>query len=271
MKTMVKSSRLQQGFTLIEAIVVIVVMGIVMALSAMFIRQPIEAYFDTARRAELTDTADTALRRLARDIRSAVPNSIRQSGNYLEFVPIKTAGRYRAEVEAGGGGDPLDFTSATDSSFAVLGPPATVSSGDSIVIYNLGIPGSDVYEGTSLRAAISGGSSVSYTVGATQFPFASPANRFQVVGGAVTYECAANPGNPANGYLRRYSGYAIQSGQPTPPTVTPAILASNVAACSMTYTSGVQQRSGLVAISLTLKKQNESVTLYHEVHVSNVP
>jgi len=267
---MTQTTKFQQGFTMIEAIVVIVVMGIVLALSAMFIRQPIESYFDIARRAELTDIADTALRRMARDIHSAVPNSIRQSGNYLEFVPIKDAGRYRAEVGTGGE-DILDFTFATDSSFAVLGPAVTVSAGDSIVIYNLGIPGSDVYEGTSRRAAVSGGSSVSYTVGATQFPFASPANRFQVVGGAVTYECAANAGNPANGYLRRYSGYAIQAAQPAPPAISPAILASNVAACAMSYASGVQQRDGLVSISLTLKKQNESVTLYHEVHVSNVP
>ena len=265
-----QTTPLQRGFTLIEAVVVIVVMGIVVALSAMFVRQPIESYFDMARRAELTDIADTALRRMTRDIHSAVPNSIRQSGNYLEFVPIKTAGRYRAEVGTGTQ-DILDFTSSTDGSFDVLGPAVTVSAGDSIIIYNLGIPGSDVYEGTSRRAAISGGSNVAYTVGATQFPFASPANRFHVADGAVSYQCAANAANPAIGYLRRYSGYAIQSAQPAPPAVASTILASNVSACSMSYQSGVQQRSGLVAISLTLKKQNESVTLYHEVHVSNVP
>lgn len=261
---MAQAAKFQRGFTLIEAVVVIVVMGIVVALSAMFVQQPIEAYFDTARRAELTDIADTALRRMARDIRSAVPNSIRQSGNYLEFVPIKDAGRYRAEVEAGGGGNPLDFTSNTDNSFDVLGPAVAAAAGDSIVIYNLGISGADIYEGTSRRTAVSGGGSVTYTVGATQFPFASPASRFQVVGGAVTYECAG-------GYLRRYAGYAISAAQPTPPAGTPAILASNVTACGMNYTPGVTERSGLISISLTLSKQGESVTLYHEVHVSNVP
>ena len=263
-------SPLQRGFTLIEAVVVMVVMGIVLAMSAMFVRQPIESYFDMARRAELTDIADTALRRMARDIHAAVPNSIRQSGNYLEFVPIITAGRYRTEVGTGTE-DILDFTSSTDGSFDVLGPAVPASAGDSIIIYNLGIPGSDVYEGTSRRDAVSGGSNVAYTVGTAQFPFASPANRFQVANGAVSYQCAANAGNPALGFLRRYAGYAIQSTQATPPAVAPAILASNVAACSMSYQSGVQQRSGLVTISLTLTKQGESVTLYHEVHVSNVP
>jgi MSHA biogenesis protein MshO len=259
-----QTARLQRGFTLIEAIVVIVVMGIVVALSAMFVRQPIEAYFDVSRRAELTDIADTALRRMARDLHSALPNSIRQSGNYLEFVPVTAAGRYRAEVEAGGGGDPLDFTSDTDSSFDVLGPAVAASASDSIVVYNLGIPGSDVYAGTSRRAAVSGGSTVTYTVGGTQFPFASPGNRFQVVGGAVSYECAG-------GFLRRYAGYAIQAAQPTPPGSAPAILASNVSACAMSYTPGASERSGLVAISLTLSKDGESVTLYHEVHVNNAP
>lgn len=254
----------QHGFTLVEAIVVIVVMGIVVALSAMFVKQPIEAYFDASRRAELTDIADTALRRMARDLRSAVPNSIRLSGNYLEFVPIKAAGRYRAEVEAGGGGNPLDFTSATDDSFDVLGPAVAVASGDSIVIYNLGIPGADIYEGSSRRAAVSGGSTVTYTVGGSQFPFASPGNRFHVVGGAVTYACVG-------GQLRRYAGYDIEAAQPTPPAVAPAILADNVSGCSIDYTPGVTERSGLVAISLTLSKDGESVTLYHEVHVDNAP
>ena len=49
------------------------------------------------------------------------PNSVRVDGNgrFMEFVPIRDAGRYRVEVGASAGDDPLDFTNAADSSFDV--------------------------------------------------------------------------------------------------------------------------------------------------------
>ncbi len=50
----------QRGFTLIEAVMVIAITGIVAAMVAIFIRTPIQGYFDLERRVEMTDTADTA-------------------------------------------------------------------------------------------------------------------------------------------------------------------------------------------------------------------
>src|SRR5262249_57485691 len=65
-----------RGVTLIEMIVVIAITGIIAAAVAMFIRRPVEGYIDAARRAELTDIADTALRPMTRDLRSPLPNTI---------------------------------------------------------------------------------------------------------------------------------------------------------------------------------------------------
>ena len=132
-------SRCQSGFTLVEAVIVIVITGIVAGMVATFIKVPVDAYFDLQRRAELTDVADTTLRRMARDIHGALPNSVRINGNYLEFIPIRGAGRYRAEAGTAAGDDPLDFSLAADA-FDVLGPAVTVAAaGDSVVIYNLGV------------------------------------------------------------------------------------------------------------------------------------
>ena len=132
---------------------VIVITGIIAGIVAIFIRRPVEAYIDSARRAALTDIADTAARRLARDLQAALPNSVRVdgSGQLLEFIPIHDGGRYRAEIGTAAGDDPLDFTSA-DNRFDVLGPPVTVGDGDSLVIYNLGIAGADAYETAPLSA-----------------------------------------------------------------------------------------------------------------------
>lgn len=99
----------QSGVTLIELIVVIVVTGILVGIVGMFGRGQIQAYLDVASRAALADAGDTALRRIARELQAALPNSVRVSGNYLEFVPISDAGRYRAESGGGPGDDWLDF------------------------------------------------------------------------------------------------------------------------------------------------------------------
>ncbi|HVY06676.1 MAG TPA: type II secretion system protein [Burkholderiales bacterium] len=267
------------GFTLVEAIVVIVLTGILASMAAVFIAPPIKAYFDVSNRAELTDIADTALRRAARDIRAALPNSIRLGSTgacdgtstcYLEYVPIKSAGRYREAVTGGTpAGDILDFNSASDTTFDVLGPGVDVQSGDSIVVYNLGIPGADAYAGANRRAVPAGGvgiglATVTFTSQASPFPFASPARRFQVVGTPVSYVC-----NGA-GQLQRYSGYAFATSQPQPPSGTPAVVAINVSRCRFAYQS-LNQLNAIVTLELGLTRKGESVSLIHQIHVNNVP
>ncbi len=44
-----KTDRQQRGFTLVEAIMVITITGILAAMVAIFIRAPIDAYVDSAR------------------------------------------------------------------------------------------------------------------------------------------------------------------------------------------------------------------------------
>jgi MSHA biogenesis protein MshO len=48
-------------------------------------------------------------------------------------------------------------------------------------------------------------------------------------------------------------------------------LATNVTACSFTYTPGPLQHNGLVSLSLTITQAGESVTLQQQVNVDNVP
>ncbi len=262
-----------RGFTLVEMIMVIVITGILVAMASMFGRRQIDAYIDVGNRAELADAADTALRRIGRDLQSALPNSVRHSGNFLEFVPIADAGRYRADTGGGAGDDPLDFASSIDNSFDVLGPTVSIAAGQQLVVFNLGQPGSDVYEGSSRRAATAGNglSKVTFAPAGTQFPLASPQRRFQIVGQPVTYECAANAANPQLGTVIRRTGYGYLNPQPVVFGGSSAVLVNNVAACSFSYTPAVLQRNGLVVMRLTLSRNNESVQLLHQVDVLNTP
>src|SRR5256885_12610462 len=267
----------QRGVTLIELIIVNSITAIIAGGVAVFISRPFESYVDSARRAELTDIADTALRRFTRDLHSALPNSIRYtcvpsscitgSTYYIEYLQTSGGGRYRAEKDNAGLGDTLDFTLA-DTSFDVVGPMPTFSGGESIVIYNLASSGTiaNAYGGDN-RGAYSSSAGNTITLSPSkQFPYPSPGKRFSVVQYAVTYEC-----NPTTGELRRYWNYGIAATQATPP-VTPnnALLANNIASCSFSYTTS-GSRTGVVGLAVQVTRSGESVRLFQQVHVNNAP
>lgn len=252
----------------------IVITGVVSAAVAVFLRAPVQGYFDVARRARLTDAADTALRRIGRDLQSALPNSVRIDSaggrRYLEFLHVRSGGRYRAEVDDTGGGDVLDFTSGSDASFDVLGFPVTVAAGDQLVIYNLGIGPADAYAGDNRRTIAATGevSNIAFAANGSPLPLASPGARFQVVDTPVAYEC-----DPAAGVLRRHWGYPISAGQPLPPAGSAsALLVHRVSGCDFHYeANAANQRTGLVSLRLQLADGGENVTLFQQLHVGNLP
>jgi MSHA biogenesis protein MshO len=268
-------SRSQRGFSLIELVMVIVILGVVGATVAVFMRKPVDAYVDTSRRAALSDLADTAVRRIARDVRRALPNSVRNPSNQcIEFIPTRTGGRYRAETTSAGAGDILDFGIA-DTSFGVFADlsslPADqrVVSGDVVVVYNLGIPGADAYAGdnSAVVASVATGAESTITMAAKQFPLASAANRFHVVPGdekIVSFVCSG-------GRLLRSSNHSYASSCPTT-GATVAVLAHQVSACNFVYNDNDLQRNAQVQMTIVLTDTSgDSVSLYHEVHVSNTP
>ena len=271
----------ERGVTLIEMIIVISITAIIAGAVSVFISRPVEGYADAARRAEMSDIADTALRRMTRDLRTALANSIRitcvpscgpaDSVYYLEYLQGGGGGRYRAEYDSGGLGDILNFT-AVDASFDVIGTMPALAAGDSIVIYNLASSGTtaNAYVGDNRGAYSSNTASTITLAPAWKFPFSSPGKRFNVVQYAVTYVC-----NPTTRELRRYWNYGIVDPQPIPPAGgSNALLASNVAACSFTYANtGAAQRTGVVALSLQIQESgsNDSIQLFQQVHVTNVP
>jgi MSHA biogenesis protein MshO len=149
--------RRSRGFTLVEAVVTIAILGIVAGMVAVFIRLPILNYRDAVDRAELTDQADLALRRMARDIRLALPNSVRVStagahpGDHLELLQTRSGARYLAPEDGVAGMPALSYDDPASRTFTALLPPNTfadVRIGDFVVVYNLG-PGmapADAYD-----------------------------------------------------------------------------------------------------------------------------
>jgi len=283
--------RTQDGFTLVEMVMVIVITGIIGGMVAVFLKAPIQQYIDVARRADMTDIADTALRRIGRDLRLALPNSVRVTTgtcpggagtcSFLEFLPTSGGGRYRADVASSGASagcgslaaDVLDFSTA-DNCFEVLGgmPPGfTFAAGDLVAVYNLGIPGANAYFAQNTAAVNVAGSTTAIIKlnTATLFPFASPVARFDVINQAVYYVC-----DTTGGTLMRYS-YSIGAAPGTTSALAGGkLLAGNVGAiCSFSYDAlaVAQQRYGLVTMNLAISEDGETITLYSATHVSNVP
>lgn len=268
---------LQRGFTLIEMIVVIVITGIIAGMVAIFIQAPVQGYIDSSRRAELTDIADTALRRMARDVRLAVPNSVRKAtcpGDCFEFVLTKTGGRYRNDTP----GNPLVFDDS-DTTFDILhGPDGTnIAAGDFIVVGSSQSDGSIVYGRAGLRKVSTYATPLVTLDAGLANALQMPTHRFDVVDSAVTYDCVGagtNASGNGTGTLRRYSGYWDFTANRTPFTVpaggVSARMADKVSACTISYDL-TEKRFSLLSIRLTLTEAGESVTLHHQMHVNNIP
>jgi len=276
------------GFTLIEIVMVIVIIGIISGMVAVFVVKPVQGYIDAVHRAELTDSADVALRRLTRDVRLALPNSLRvmtSGGNhYIEFIMTTNGGRYRDTTDGSTAGNFLSWTSA-NLTFDVLGPmpssPA-LAVNDYIVVYNLGTgyAPADAYAAADPctncnRAKVSGISANVVTLSTNPFagqspPLPSPNARFQIVPGgtkAVTYVCPTTTA----GNLSRYANYGFNAAQAVP-SGTPSTLAAK-ATCTVDYTPTATGRNGLLYIELKLTDttNGESVTLFQQIHVDNAP
>ncbi len=279
----------QSGFTLVEMIMVIVITGIIGGMVAVFLKAPIDQYIAVGRRAALTDIADTAMRRMARDVRTAVPNSVRVAGcgvnQCVEYLPTRDGGHYRAAQDCTGActGNVLDFGVA-DSSFDIIGT-ANFAANDYIVVGSTQSDGNPPYDQTAagvLRLYTgAAGSQITVTYTNTAFPAWSelPSQRFDVVDGsqrAVTYACVGTLGTldaNQNGQARlmRYWNYGFNVAQVNPPAGgKSAILADKISACTIDY-AVPNQRFGLLAVRLTLTSGGESVSLYNEIHVNNAP
>lgn len=278
-----------RGFTLIETILVLVIVGILAAIGARVITSPIDSLDDATRRAELVRSASPAIDRLARELRAALPGSVRidATRTQIEFLHTVATGRYRIAFDNAGAGDPLDLDANADT-FDVIGgldpatpPPAATgttrascldrSASYCVAIYNTGLPGANAWAGDNIAAV----SSFSLTaigfsnadVAGWSFPFPSPAARFFLVDGPVLWAC-----DRANGTLRRYAGHPIAAAGPSIPAGVPGHLAlEDVTDCRFAFDPGTATRTATATITLTVSREGEPLTLIREVHIPNAP
>jgi len=271
-----------RGFTLVEVIISLTLIGILAAVAVPMLQMPMTAYTESSARARVTTYLDWVQSKLTADFAGALPNSVRvrtAGGRYfIEFLQVHAQGRYRAGTStpavtqscpatascAGAGlNDALEFGAApacSDSCFLTLGalPAANIVPGSDYVVVNptntLGLSG-DPYANAappavqSIRTRLlaltphAAKYGTQVTMTPNAFPTASSVKRFYVIDASpVTYSCSSG----AAGALTRYSGYNITPVQPTAfgAAVTSAALSSLVR-CSITGVASVIEPAGV--------------------------
>ena len=280
------------GFTLIELVITMMITVIVASFGAFMISGPVSGFTDLARRAELVDSAESSLRRIGRDVRRALPNSVRITTNgsitALELLNVVEGVRYRAGPPPGDANARLIFNTA-DGAFNSIGLFNAITKPFSstthyLSVYNVGVAGANAYElsnvitppGTQIdidAAAEAGEDNVQLDPW-FQFAYPSPRQRIYLIDTPVSFLC-----DTATEKLTRYAGYAIATNQADRDSAAELLAAGGVAtlmsdnltACTFTFTPGTAQRDGLVTMSLTVGPPGENIVLLQQVHIDNVP
>jgi len=263
----------QRGFTLVELVMVIVLLGIISAVLAPVITSNITAYRDTRSRNELIARGRLALERLSREIHQAVPNSLRLvtgTTNTIEFVTASNGGRYvdRNDTLISAGSCPTAFRFSTGVSLnrlCLLHPDTAPAANDILVIGNTS---PTFLQNSSSRVVVStvAGASPLWTVTFPNHTFndASPGKHYTIVD--YSHEVGL-----ASGALRWRLSSGIPGGEyddAVDVTGADAQLIDGVSAVAFSYAAAAD---GMLNVNLTLADGNETVQLYEEIYVRNTP
>ncbi|PIE20547.1 MAG: hypothetical protein CSA61_01270 [Neptuniibacter caesariensis] len=296
----------QAGFTLVELIIVITLLGIISLVTVGFITSTMQGYADLTRRDQLSSAARVAVERMAREVRNALPNSIRVNadGSCLEFIPALAASRYISvpllsasnafssapfAVEPAQGRIavyPIDSNRIDETAVGADDAARTAAQNPIYDVDSWSIISPRMSAGNVLEAA-SGDVSVQLT-GSHRFPADSPSKRYFIVDEPVSF-CIVTTD------LYRFQGqagsaYSFAVDQPDGAVLfanlsepQKALLASDLISPTgsqpFRYEDATLQRNGIVLFDLLVQDQvlsvadptQESIRVQFEVQVKNVP
>lgn len=238
-----------RGFTLIELILVIVILGIISVSIAQVISISTQIYISGAERGRLVADARFVILRLEKELRNIVPNSVSFDATLgcLTYYPIKSSGTY--------------VNDAFDNPMHTVVFDSQVNVGDTLVVYPTS-PQSVTDNGrtiSNISVAADAPSS------ARQYDFTlnspvtqtSPGKRFFVPEPPVTV-CRQTTAQ-GESLVRTQSGVS-------------GLLVTGVSQWNANVVTAGLRQNGLIELQMTLDgSDNEQLAVLHEVHFPNVP
>lgn len=256
------------GFTLIELVMVIILLGIVATISVRFVILSTGGAIDTGARQQRALAGVVISEQISRALRHALPTSVRTNGTCIEWMPVVAASTY-IDLPRGNSPDSFQAVALANGESANGRIVVYGYSGD---LYNPASPGP-----ISPPATVpDGASEVTVTFDANEthrFNANSPQKRFYVVSDPITF-CQS----PGSRFLYRYSDYGIQSSIADGlPASMPGrqVLAATLQVGSLNFqvTPPTLQRGAVVAFEFVLEDvdSGEATAFHQEVQIRNVP
>ena len=291
---MAKGVRVNKGFTLIELCMVMVILGMTVMGAGGIIKTSSKIFMDVSQRDAITSSVRFSVERLNREIRTALPNSVRvysdETVKCLEYIPTLVIG---ISLEVPAVPEAID-PEGGDTTITVVRFDDSQLSGVVHVVVNPLVVDQvyDTIEKSTIRYALDseGRRSIGkiidnlWTIELEEqvyFTENSPTKRIFFVNEPVAY-CASE------GLLTRYTDYGFNgieldengkalTGQldinDEPLTGVGVLMAESIdlAGTSFTVKKASSFRNTLVDITLKFSKNTEYLTFHNQAQVLNVP
>ncbi len=266
------------GFSLMELVIVIVILGIMAISLSSLTKNTIFGYIDAKDRNRFSQSSKWIVERISREIREALPQSVRIKNDIaavtfcVEFMAIDNASSY---LDLPSTGNILNFKAVGYNLASSTAARIAIMPINPDEVYNaIGTLG-DIDTITTLAAPPADVGKVQITLQApTIFSRRSPTSRFYLLNDPVSF-CLNNN----TGQLTRHSNYGLNAIQQTPPNAG-SLMGENLSVNGyvFNYQSDTLSRAGLLQMnfrsqnrSRNLSGNEESFELFHEVHIRNVP